>query len=508
MAISITSDFSLISNCDATTGWSGGATNSNFHQEGSACLGAKVSNTTSIVYEFTFGAAVDMTGLFFMMTMLVTGKADSIANGGYRITVEDGSANTGTWYVGGNDTHPGGWGFFPLDPSTTPTSGSGTIDITDITKVGVQFKTLSTSLGNNSNCFWDICHYGSTITGTSALSDTVTWQDFADADLTNFWGIIQKINGVYFAQGKIEIGNGAGSPALDVNFNDSGNVLVFLENDFLDDTAYELSVLGQAAGTTNFTLQNGLIKGDVRKPTLTLTDTNLDTCVVTGQTFQNLLRADISAATTTKTTFDGCGQVDPSTAIFNNIQFTNSTDPDGALLWPASANTHTCTFTNCDLGVEITQTVDQDFVAMSFDDSAGSPARYDVNLNNGGTDITVALDSNSNANSYIATGSPQGVVTFSSSVTLSMTVKDQSGAVITGAFASINDEAGGSPIIEIMNTTTNGSGLATTNHTGGAVTGSTWRVRKYGYKAYRASVDIASADIAIPVTLVTDPQQT
>lgn len=497
MAISVTSDFTLISNCDATTGWSGGAVNSNFHQEGSACLGAKVSNTTSIVYEFTFGAAVDMTDLFFMMTMLVTGKADTKANGGYRITVEDGTANTGTWYVGGNDTHPGGWGFFPLDPSTTPTSGSGTIDVTDIVKVGVQFKTLSTSLGNNSNCFWDICHYGSSITATSATADTIAWQDLADQSATSFWGLIQKINGVFFAQGKIIIGASATS---DASFTDSGNVLVFLDNEFLTDSAYEIEVLGNAATTTEFTLKNGLVKGDVRKPTLTLTDANLDVCDVDSQSFQNLSTSATSAASITNSSFDSCAQVTPGAGILNNTKFANCVDTSGALKWPANTNTHTLQFINCDKGVEITQITQQDFVGMSFDDEAGN---FDVHLNNGGTSITVANDSGSNANSYTATGG--GVVTFSSSVTLTMTVKDEAGTVINGANAYIDDD-NSSPFI--MNTTTNASGIASVNHTGGAVLGSSWRVRKYGYKAYRASVDIASADISIPVTLIADPQQT
>lgn len=122
--------------------------------------------------------------------------------------------------------------------------------------------------------------------------------------------------------------------------------------------------------------------------------------------------------------------------------------------------------------------------------------------NTSGSSITVILGGTSNASTYDPAGS---VVTFTGSLTLTMTVKDSSGTEIVGAYAYIDDN-NITPFI--MNTTTNASGVATVAHTAGTVTGSTWRVRKYGYKPYLATVDIASADISLPVTLVTDPQQT
>lgn len=51
-------------------------------------------------------------------------------------------------------------------------------------------------------------------------------------------------------------------------------------------------------------------------------------------------------------------------------------------------------------------------------------------------------------------------------------------------------------------------GIATANWTGGSVSGSTWRVRKYGYKNYKQSVDIGTSNISLPITLIADPQQT
>jgi len=104
-------------------------------------------------------------------------------------------------------------------------------------------------------------------------------------------------------------------------------------------------------------------------------------------------------------------------------------------------------------------------------------------------------------------GFPDGdaITKIQASLTLSMTVKDESGTEISGALAYIDDDDT-SPYI--MNTTTNASGVAQTSYTGASVVGSRWRVRKYGYKPYKQLVDIGSSDISIPVTLIADPQQT
>ena len=91
-----------------------------------------------------------------------------------------------------------------------------------------------------------------------------------------------------------------------------------------------------------------------------------------------------------------------------------------------------------------------------------------------------------------------------SSITLTMTVKDDAGTTVSGAHAYIdNDDA--SPFI--MNTVTNSIGVATTSYADGPSDNSTWRIRKYGYKPYVQIVDIELIDISIPVTLINDPQQ-
>ena len=275
----------LISNCDAVTGWSEGALNDSFQLEGTDCLGLKVSNNLSPVLTYTFGVAVDMTDKFITMTMLITGKARTKAEGGYRVYAEDSLGNNGTWYVGGSDTLGGGWGFFSVDPSTTPTSGTGTIDVTDILIVGIQMYTASIALGNSANIFWDICHYGSYIGATSLVTDTVTMQDLSDYSEANFYGNIQKINGVYFCKGKVLLG---ADTINHINFEDSGSTIVWVYEQFIPIAGAGIEVLGDSATTSNVVFKNGLVKGYLTAPSIDADDPNIDVFEMSTMLIQNI----------------------------------------------------------------------------------------------------------------------------------------------------------------------------------------------------------------------------
>jgi len=91
-----------------------------------------------------------------------------------------------------------------------------------------------------------------------------------------------------------------------------------------------------------------------------------------------------------------------------------------------------------------------------------------------------------------------------------MTVKGTVAGVpnqpIEGAYCFIDQDPPESPYIMLEQTIADGT--ATESWTGGQVSNSTWRVRKYGYKDFKQAVDIGSVDINLPITLVTDPQQT
>jgi len=92
----------------------------------------------------------------------------------------------------------------------------------------------------------------------------------------------------------------------------------------------------------------------------------------------------------------------------------------------------------------------------------------------------------------------------SQTINLSIIVKDENDVPIPGAYTYIDDAS--STIPYILNTSTNGLGVATVVYDGDPVTNSVWRVRKYGYKPYNRYINIESIDIALPVTLISDLQ--
>jgi hypothetical protein len=144
-------------------------------------------------------------------------------------------------------------------------------------------------------------------------------------------------------------------------------------------------------------------------------------------------------------------------------------------------------------------------VYYTYNGSTWSPSGVNDLIFYAGKNDLLTINKINGANPSIGFPDGDAITKIQASLTLSMTVKDESGTEVSGAYAYIDDDDT-SPYI--MNTTTNASGVAQTSYTGASVTGSRWRVRKYGYKPYRQLVDIGSSDISIPVTLIADPQQT
>jgi hypothetical protein len=370
----------------------------------------------------------------------------------------------------------------------------------------------------------DLVQYGSStahaLTVTGGTSGTpLTWEDILTADeaLSKPTGIIRKVAGVYFLQGPLLFGDtGTG----DTYFEDSNQIVVW-EDTLASTSYYDITITGNGTGTTSFQLGDvsgtgvtrfgagggvitaaGAHKWTIDAETNTA---NIDAFNLYGATFLNSGLLQMSGATTQEAiscTFDACGQVQPNGAEILNCNFLNNTETTGAveMLNADDDNITYCLFRNCDNGVYFPsgQTATRDFVSLDFDDVSGN---YDVN-NASGSSVTVNNDANSNANSYNTGGS---TVSFPATVTLTFEVNYEDNSPVSGAYAYVDDN-NQTPFI--MNTTTNASGIATASHSGGAVTGATWRVRKYGYKPFKLIRDISTSDITIPVTLVADPQQT
>lgn len=506
MAVTVTPNLSEVTLCDSTTGLTGAS--------GQLDTEIKVQGTGSYTYQTPkngignctwTGTAKNMsatdTHLYWWMRcdvmpfceLLNTGSTNS----GLMLRVESTTGNWKQWHIAGKDTWGGEFKVFVMDLNNTANlhSSAGTLNLASVTNI--QFITDNSNSGTIriiDNTWLDAIRFG---TGLTATGTSFSLLDIAKDDelAANKYGVLQIIDGNIHVQGKIIIGSGATTTTL----NSTNEELVF-KDVLVSSSLYELRL----AGSGNVSVINGLVaKGaGLARYYLNASDSTADVTINGGIFIRAGLMNFSSNSDVQDSKFNNCLQIDPSTGIFKYNSISNYSGTEGgAVLFPSSdANFSDLTFKICDQDIEYTASSDSTspaLVNMVHDDNAGD---FDIN-NTSGAAISLALSGTSNANSY--TGS---TVTFQSSSTLTISVKDESGAVIENALAYIDDN-NNTPFI--MNTTTNASGIASTAWTGGSVTGATWRVRKYGYKPFKAISDVpASGTKEVPVTLVIDPQAT
>ena len=512
MAIEITSDLTQISGANSVTNWSGTpntpALNTEMFKEGTGSMGiVKLSEevqTTKFDYYTENGSTyLDVsadTTVYIWGNVGNGGGLNTFANGGVRIYLEDLNGYYSEWYVAGSDTYPGGWKRFAASTGVAADyESNASFDLTQIRYIGIVYDMLGRTTANVQNAWVDSIDYGWGLIvkgGTSSVPCTIA--DIFAGDEAIVAGIVSVNEGVYVLQGDITV---PGDSTQDTYFEDSSQMIVGAN---LSIPSYNIVIGGDATYDTTFILNGSFLKTNGPDMTFTAIDVNITACDVDGCTFVGFgLIKFSSTSSVSGTVFDGCLQIDPGLGVFEGISIKNSVATDGSLYWPSDdTNISDVTFSLCDNDIEIDASSDATptFANIVHDDNAGD---YDVNNTSGGA-VTVAMSGTSNGNSYNPGGS---AVTFSSSATLILTVKDVNGDPVGSAYAYIDDN-NETPFI--MNTTTNvTTGIATVAWTGGAVADATWRVRKYGYKPYTATADVpASGTKDIPVTLIADPQQT
>lgn len=471
MAITVTPNLTDISLCEATTGWSSGALNSlaGDQLQGTYCMALQVKATTSAIIKYDMTSA-NFTGKHLYGWLKVNGTVDTKANGGFRLYVEDTSGNYGVWYVGGKDTGTvsGGWQCYVIDPASTPTTGSGTVNVSLVRYVGCQFKTLTSVVSTTQNCFWDAFRYGTGLTINSLSSDTITFENiFTQDDSTTYkWGVVTKVVGCYVIQGKLTFGDtGTGS----ISFVDTNQIVLFPDNAFVSTTCYGIEVLANSTGTINFTLgsksgssgvQGCVLKAvGTRTFTFTASNTNIDILKLYGTTFIKAgtitLLPNVTGREVLNCNFNTCGEVTADTCVITSCNFISSTG--NALLLTSSHNVTYCSFISCVNATHLNTAGPYTYSYLTF-----SGNTYDVN-NTYGSSITVNL-SNSNATTY--TGS--AVVFVADPVTISVTALDAVTLTeIENAIVLIlaSDATGPFPYRETV-TIVNSGTTATVTHTG------------------------------------------
>jgi hypothetical protein len=424
-----------------------------------------------------------------------------------RIRIEDASANWAEWDIFGGDTLPhGGWICWAVEANSATASRTGGTfpTLTAIRKIG--WRCGGTVLAKT-YIYFDAVRFGEglQIYGGTSGSPAV-FDDFVTSENTNAWGVVNKYKGVYYVQGKLYFGSE--SLGVATYFKDTLKTIIF-QDSLVTSAFYALKTLTNANADTEVYLGWAGISGCAFGLELST------------QTARYVV--DFSPATRTKIGIYGCSfkrsgiitlpvydasylrevlncsfegglGVVISTCVVTNCNFV-SPDAEAILMSSISHNTTACNFIACPVGVKLDT---YNASAYPFNALMFTNCTYHVNNTTGQT-LTVGNSNGSNASTYTGT-----LVNFVGSVVLTMTVKDEAGAVIVGAWAYI-DPTDESPFI--MNKETNSSGVATETYTGAPVNNTRWRVRKYGYKNFKQLIDIGGSNISLPITLVVDPQQ-
>ena len=285
----IGSNVGKVVNCDADVGWTGSLNvdTVNFI-EGTASLGEKVSaatialytvDTTDVVGEpFNFASGGGNDGDHIFGWLNIFAAWDTQANGGFGLRVADDLAtdSLGTWYVGPQAGHIGGWASYVINPSAafdvvtagtaTWTVGGNPAQLSGVDGFGCRWKVLVSITGNTDNAFVDNISVGQGYRVTlgdagsteCAFANYIT---FEETTTTGRYGGLRSISGILFAKCKLHVG--AVSGAANTEMIDSGFTVVWEQQTLSDGTSsavasgfYEFSA-SLGTGTTDVTLSDG-----------------------------------------------------------------------------------------------------------------------------------------------------------------------------------------------------------------------------------------------------------
>lgn len=465
---------------EATTNWTvvGGASigvDADNVLQGTNCLAAKVSNTVSLslydYYTANGNVTLNGSGKVFIAWMAVLKQAivDTFANGGMRIYVED-ATRWASWDVGGRDTIPNqGWfahavqmdqtvnrrvGAVPWSASAAAGDGGAAPDFTQIRKVGVILKTTGSTTGNTKNFFWDVFWLG-TYLGVKRGDTTTpaTWEGLFVESEANFYGSVQKRDGIYFLNTGIRVGST--TTGEDTRFVDSGKQVTFSDKN-VGNSFYELRLVGNSTAGTVFQLGSVVGTGDNRQGTqggtlgsagpAWLLDAqtqiaNLSTVNLYGVNIGNARRGvlldDGTKTRAISCTFANCGEIDPGTTNSGaEVLSCNVIDPNGAVnnrglrIYPAHNIKKVACITS---GVPATQhlthlpeippySVVFDAVKFYGDYSGATIWHGEASASNAGT-VTISKTNGADpvAAEFNATGTPASNVSVVASFTLTLT---------------------------------------------------------------------------------------
>jgi len=431
------------------------------------------------------------------------------ANAGVRIGIGTLVGSFNMYNVGGSDVTPapyGGWWNYAVDPTLTPnsTSGASGLRANTYSIVGALINLTATGPTRGNPHKIDAIRYGraeARFTGGALADGYATFAGFAAQNdaAANRWGLLQAIAGGYRWKGLMLVGSGTACQFVDQNTS------VLVDDTRRVSAGFNKIEIRNNSSYLSWTNVSVTAVGTVSRGQFQMIDdppVALTGCVFTDVgTFEFRSNANIS-----NTTFRRCGQIVQGSAAFDGCLITESRSVYAQMIVDnpdAIQNTQFVSAAVSHHAMQITSAGEFELYGVTFTSFQGSGTVGAAVYNNTTSHVTLNITGGGAVPTY--RNGAGATTSMMLAITLRMTVLDANAAPVGGAYAYIdnNDIA---PYI--MNTTTDNSGIVQVGYSGDAVTGSRWRVRKYGYKPYKQLVDIGGSNINLPVTLVSDPQQT
>jgi len=400
---------------------------------------------------------------------------DTEAGSGMEFWVTDGT-NTAYWIVFGSDTYFGGWKNVIVNFEGTPSSG--TKPTGSVTTWGFRFNRTAAP-ANKINTWVDALRYGNGYVITGGTSgDKVTLDNIYTVDKASAYGVVDKVEGVFFGYGKLTFGNGATTTYINI----TGQVLVFT-NSRVATGLYAL--IGQGAGcdiTISASVFNSSGTTDTTRYAIDMDDANLAALSMTANFITRAAACTFkSGQTVTGNTFDNCGQITPAGANLSGstvkgyagtadtaaLVWDVNTDPDGLLdnivFTKGSAAAHAI-----QLGLTSPTTINLNGITFASYNAANSQNDSAILVSRTTGTVTIYANGCTGTVSYKSAGAAVEII--QDSVAFSVTVKDTAvpPVVINNALVLVlaSDDTGPMPYNETVTSITNVGTTATVAHTG------------------------------------------
>lgn len=526
-------------NYDALNGSSSGTASVDVKIEGSAAIGMQVSDTIAGLL-FDAGTAQDWSNNVFYLWINcgVVGLLANLASGGF--TIRFCGATVSDWFefnVGGGDSWPtsieGGWTQFVVDIEGTPDNTNGTPPATSaIRYVGFSAITATVMTIHQNNTYIDEIRRlpdgtpGILIQGRNGgvtdwtFDDIVTQLSLGTAAAGTF---INGPSGTFICNTSIRWG---ADDVVTHGFTDTNAIVLFDDQPFIPTDLYVLDALGNSGGITTITFgiktgsgddatgAQGVIfqaaSGGVRFD-MDFNDPDLD-----GVNFYGCsvihggdLLLDDPAVSFISTLFLDCTSALVSNSEMLRVSVVNANTADGVAF-----------MTTDDFGDIVNSTFefsDGHSIELTTPRVATQSSKGNVWTGYGldGTNDAAVFNNTAGAVTINVTESPaepttrdgtSASTTVNTSVTLTVTVKDEAGNAVVGAQVAVIQDSDGTIH---MNEDTDGSGIATegVNLSGGTGVSVRVRLNSVGgtnYFPVRSPQTTTADGLDITVTLIED----